>query len=663
MNRKLTARIAAASSLVALAAFAAAVLPLRDAGAQTPNGRGIRVQGAPGRETRAGARRGDSSGAKADERARALVEEGLRYADEGKWDEALKAYKQAVEVDPRYSDAHLNMGDAYMSAGRYKEGFAAYRQAIAASPSNADAFYSLGAAYNDMGQYGEAFKPFVSAIGLRPDFAEAHYGIGFAYMRLENFREALPYLRRAARLMPDDADAHLALGMTYLGMRDAKAAEAELKILTGLDAAAARELEKELHGAASLAREPAKPRPVQDGPAPARRETPAATSDKETAAPVRQEAAAPAVKQGRTPSTRPAREAAVAESSRPSSSESIPAFELSFWDSVKNSSEPEEFAAYLRKYPQGQFAELARIRLRALSARAGAATRPEAATQPPAAQAAETPAPAQPSEIAAAPAASESEPTADVAAAAETFKTPATDKAEPPAPTPTPTPTPVPTPSPTPVPTPSPTPAPTPVPTPEPTPAPTPTPTPTPVPTPLPTPDPTPAPTPIPTPEPTPVPTPTPAPVPEEARTAEAAVAALRDLFPARFTYKATKAGPPPVSNEVSISYEPVEFSGCRLEWKDSNDTLLASLAEIDPETVRVAARARPGTTFSRQVWEVSMASVGGVGAFTETKGDGSGSVNRYNGLDLQYDDKAKAERVAAAMRRAIEFCAGRAGP
>jgi len=135
----------------------------------------------------------------------------------------------------------------------------------------------------------------------------------------------------------------------------------------------------------------------------------------------------------------------------------------------------------------------------------------------------------------------------------------------------------------------------------------------------------------------------------------------LRDIFPARFTYKASEAGPPPVSNEVSISYEPVAFGGCRMEWKDSNDTLLASLAEIDPESVRVAARARANTTFSRQVWEVSMASVGGVGAFTETKGDGNGSVNRYNGLDLQYDDKVKAERVAAALRRAIEFCGGRA--
>lgn len=38
------------------------------------------------------------------------------------------------------------------------------------------------------------------------------------------------------------------------------------------------------------------------------------------------------------------------------------AVELSFWETIKNSRNPEDFRAYLRKYPNGQFAELARMR-------------------------------------------------------------------------------------------------------------------------------------------------------------------------------------------------------------------------------------------------------------------------------------------------------------
>jgi Caspase domain len=36
--------------------------------------------------------------------------------------------------------------------------------------------------------------------------------------------------------------------------------------------------------------------------------------------------------------------------------------ELSFWDSIKNSNDPEDFKAYLARYPNGQFADLARRR-------------------------------------------------------------------------------------------------------------------------------------------------------------------------------------------------------------------------------------------------------------------------------------------------------------
>ncbi|WP_295457822.1 caspase family protein [uncultured Thiodictyon sp.] len=45
-------------------------------------------------------------------------------------------------------------------------------------------------------------------------------------------------------------------------------------------------------------------------------------------------------------------------------------FELAFWNSVKNSDDPADFQAYLTKYPQGQFKELARRRIERLTAAA-----------------------------------------------------------------------------------------------------------------------------------------------------------------------------------------------------------------------------------------------------------------------------------------------------
>jgi TonB family protein len=42
------------------------------------------------------------------------------------------------------------------------------------------------------------------------------------------------------------------------------------------------------------------------------------------------------------------------------------AFELSYWESIKNSTDPEDFKAYLEKYPSGQFAALAKNKIRIL---------------------------------------------------------------------------------------------------------------------------------------------------------------------------------------------------------------------------------------------------------------------------------------------------------
>ena len=544
----------AAVAFVALAALCH--VPVPDARAQGGAARAA--------QSRAASRRKPARPREENEQARAHVEEGLRRAEEGQWAEAFRAYNQALALSPRFADAYVAMGDAYMSTGKYAEAFKAYREAVGVAPWSADAHYSLGAAYNDMAQYGDAFKPFVQAVRLDPEFAEAHYGIGYAYLKLENFKDALPYLRQAVRLRPDYAEAHLALGQTYLGLRDVRAAEAQLKTLAGLDAAAARELEGQVREAGSAASLPA--RPATAG---------GRERDSDPQARLFAE-----YKPGRTLNSRPA------PPQKPAKSPAVPAdqapalaVELSFWESIKNSGDPEEFAAYLRKYPEGQFAELARIRARALGGRKAEASNAEDEPKP---QAADSPTPSaaqQPAEGVAA------QPPKEQPAG----ETPATEQP------------------------------------PEERPAPN---------------------------------------VPERQAapaTPEAALDLLRRLLPSKFSYRATTSGgasgDAPVTSEVNINYEPLKFEGCTVEWRDQNDALWVSLSDLDPEAVRVEARSRPGTTFSAEVWNVSISAAGGKGAINEAKGDGSGAVNRYNGLDLQYDSREKAERLAAAFRQAIRLC------
>ena len=57
--------------------------------------------------------------------------------------------------------------------------------------------------------------------------------------------------------------------------------------------------------------------------------------------------------------------------------------EMVFWESVRNSTDPADFRAYLEQYPNGRFAALARNRLAALAPKPSAAPAPAATAAPP----------------------------------------------------------------------------------------------------------------------------------------------------------------------------------------------------------------------------------------------------------------------------------------
>ncbi len=483
------------------------------------------------------------------------VTEGLRSAAEGKWAEAIKAYRHALVDDPQDAAAYLNLGDAYLNSAQDKEAIAAYQQAVRLAPKNANAQYALGAAYNFTGQNSDAFKPLVRAISLAPDYAEAYYGIGYAYQQLDNYKEAVGYLKNAIRLKPDYPEAYLALGLSYLGLGDLKTAEAQLNPLQAQDAALAKELAKAIEKKAgpAAARSNAQTNPVARSGQPAAKQTEAAR--------------------------RPTSDTATQTPAQPVNTTTLLNVELSFWDSIKNSSDPAEYDAYLKKYPTGQFVELAKIRLRALENKQSGASAPASApTSAPVEPRAESPVSAPPVQ-----------PTPEQA----------TQSSEPPAVAPTPG-------SEKPV-------------------------------------------------------------EPDNPTTLEQTIEWIRKYLPAKLAYQVTTPGATPdaapVTRATQIDYELLRFESCTLAWRDQTDTLTVALAELDPASVRVELRQKPDTTFSMAVWNVSITATGGQGAFHETKGDGSGAENRYNGIDLQYSDKETAERLARALQHAIKLCGGKSAP
>jgi tetratricopeptide (TPR) repeat protein len=115
-------------------------------------------------------------------------------------EEACQAYIRALDLDPRMSDAHLNLGKLYHDAGRLKECEAHYHAAAEHDPQSAAPFFNLGVLQEDLKQPQKAAQFYRQALDRDARFADAHYNLGLLLERMGDKKTAFTHLRAARKL-------------------------------------------------------------------------------------------------------------------------------------------------------------------------------------------------------------------------------------------------------------------------------------------------------------------------------------------------------------------------------------------------------------------------------------------------------------------------------
>jgi tetratricopeptide (TPR) repeat protein len=110
-------------------------------------------------------------------------------------EQAVEAYRRAIEQDSTHADAHLNLGRLLHEAGRVREAETHYREALAGRPGDATAAYNLGVALEDLGRGAEAEQAYESALAADPGNAEAHFNLSRLCERLGQPQRALRHLQ------------------------------------------------------------------------------------------------------------------------------------------------------------------------------------------------------------------------------------------------------------------------------------------------------------------------------------------------------------------------------------------------------------------------------------------------------------------------------------
>ncbi|HEX7332275.1 MAG TPA: tetratricopeptide repeat-containing serine protease family protein [Pyrinomonadaceae bacterium] len=89
-------------------------------------------------------------------RVEAWVQVGFCKVKQGKNQEAIRAYLQALQLKPTDAEIHNKLGDAYYYSGRLREAIESYTEAARLRPEWAETFYNLAITYSESGNPGMA---------------------------------------------------------------------------------------------------------------------------------------------------------------------------------------------------------------------------------------------------------------------------------------------------------------------------------------------------------------------------------------------------------------------------------------------------------------------------------------------------------------------------
>jgi tetratricopeptide (TPR) repeat protein len=115
-------------------------------------------------------------------------------------DAAQAAYRRAIELEPCFENAYLNLGAMLCEARRSDAAMALYDSAIAACPASSLIRFNRAVALEDLGRLEEAVSSYELSLELDSSLADAHFNIARLKDKLGDSQSALRHLNAYRKL-------------------------------------------------------------------------------------------------------------------------------------------------------------------------------------------------------------------------------------------------------------------------------------------------------------------------------------------------------------------------------------------------------------------------------------------------------------------------------
>jgi tetratricopeptide (TPR) repeat protein len=138
---------------------------------------------------------------------------GILLAQRGRTHEAIDHYLASLRLNPRSAETHVNLGSALLELGETEKALEHYREAVRLNPNSAEAYNGMGIAQTNLGQRQEAISSLTQAVGLQPESTGFWFNLGIAYGRAGQSNEAIRCFEKSLQLGPKNAQTHYNLGV------------------------------------------------------------------------------------------------------------------------------------------------------------------------------------------------------------------------------------------------------------------------------------------------------------------------------------------------------------------------------------------------------------------------------------------------------------------
>src|SRR5579863_4907117 len=107
-------------------------------------------------------------------RKAAYLNQGKRFIDAGKYQEAVIEYRNAIQIDPQSAEAHYHLGRSYLSLQNVESAYREFRSAVTLDPANRDAKLQLAGLLVTRKEFPEAEAMAKAVVRAEPQNVRAH---------------------------------------------------------------------------------------------------------------------------------------------------------------------------------------------------------------------------------------------------------------------------------------------------------------------------------------------------------------------------------------------------------------------------------------------------------------------------------------------------------